>query len=74
MIYLYKCEKCNNIEERVIVTHDITNSKGIIDKDKLEERMYNQYCCGQKMKKLIQPAEWLFFEYPTIGKISRRFK
>ena len=78
MIYNYRCQQCNLVQEREIQTHDIMDSQGRVNQKKLTERMYSDmYCeCGGQLKKLISvPQDALWFNAGIgKGKISQRFK
>jgi len=78
MIYNYKCDKCDKIEEISISTYDIMDKYGRVDQNKLTQRMYEQRFCecrGELKKTLSKPQKALWFETRTgKGKISQRFQ
>lgn len=69
-----KCQLCGEIHEVDIMTHDITGNKGIVDQNKLEQRLQEpKLCgCGGVLRKHYHWQEPMFFKKLN-GKISQRF-
>jgi predicted nucleic acid-binding Zn ribbon protein len=77
MTYSYKCDKCSLVKEISIETYDITGSRGIVNLEALNDRIYkNRECeCGGNLRKFVDAtAEPMFFDYVTVGKINRTYK
>ena len=75
--YSFKCKNCNEVKEIEVPTWDITGNRGIVNQEKLLERINEpRTCeCGGELKRIMDlPEKSLLFEYVTVGKVSRRFK
>lgn len=74
----YYCENCNETSSVEIKTWDITGNKGIVDCDKLTERVLDAYNCprcgGKRGRKFSNIPDVLWFNAGIgKGKISQRF-
>lgn len=77
MTYNYKCNKCKETSEVTISMGDITNSKGRVDVEKMDERIYGRRCtCGGDLQIVVQPTDFSFKEkgqYERARKMREEF-
>ena len=77
MKYCYKCNKCKEVSEVDISFSDITGIQGLINQEKMDERIYGRKCnCGGDLQIAVNAVDFSFKEkgqYERARKMAQQF-